>query len=79
MATDDENRFRVEVLFSPGAAYNPFEKRREGYQWLHVLPLQPRMKLHRDEGITLERLDKMLRPYSTPRKVSKPFPWLTTQ
>lgn len=76
---DDEHRFRVEALFSPGAAYNPFEKRREDAHWLHVVPIQPRMNLHCEDGITLKKLEEMLKPFSTPRKVSKPFAWLTSQ
>jgi len=77
---DDESRFRVEVLFSPGAAYNPFDKRREDECWLHhVLPIQPRMKLHCGNGMTLKKLEEMLQPFSAPRKVTKPFAWLTSQ
>lgn len=76
---DDESRFRVEVLFSPGAAYNPFEKRRENARWLHVLPIKPRMKLHCGNGMTLKKLEEMLQPFSAPRKVTQPFAWLTSQ
>lgn len=42
LALDDPKRFRVEVLFSPGAAVNPFDPREEGK---HVLPVAPRVPI----------------------------------
>ena len=42
---DDPRRFRVEILFSPGASHDPFEvvpiKGKD-----HVLPILPRMPVH---------------------------------
>ena len=41
---ESPERFRVEVLFSPGASHNPFEV--VPMKQDHTLPIQPRMPLH---------------------------------
>lgn len=65
---DDPNRFRVEVLFSPGAAYDPTEVIPPKKD--HVLPVAPRKPLHPDDlnGVALARMEEMLKPYSKPFK-----------
>ncbi|CAD7697573.1 unnamed protein product [Ostreobium quekettii] len=71
----DPLRFRVEVLFSPGAAYNPFEVmplRRN-----HTLPVHPRVELHQANGATLDYVEKLVARFSTPRKLQTPaLNWL---
>eukprot|EP00803_Ostreobium_quekettii_P004618 evm.model.scf_439.9 EVM.evm.TU.scf_439.9 scf_439:61654-74618(+) len=67
---NDPKRFRVEILFSPGAAYNPFEVmplRRD-----HTLPVQPRVELHQANGTTLSELERLVTRFSTPRKLQAP-------
>ena len=44
---DSPERFRVEVLFSPGASHNPFEV--VPLKQDHTLPVLPRMPLHAGE------------------------------
>ena len=57
-------RFRVEILFSPGAAHNPFEvfPLRDD----HVIPIVPRVPVHCDaeSGVSLSRLEESLKPFS---------------
>eukprot|EP00898_Chlorokybus_atmophyticus_P007786 jgi/Chlat1/8008/Chrsp7S00634 len=60
----DPQRFQVEVLFSPGSAYNPLEviPRRND----HVLPIVPRQRLHSQdeiETIPLQQLEALVNPY----------------
>lgn len=63
----DPGRFRVEILFSPGAAHNPYEVvplRKD-----HVIPIVPRMSVHREEGgVTLQQLEQATKPYAKPFK-----------
>lgn len=73
LALDDPRRFRVEVLFSPGAAHDPFAKREAGD---HVLPLAPRVPIHNgdDGGVPLAKMEAMLKPYSKPfKRVGEPY------
>ena len=70
---EDPARFRVEVLFSPGAAHNPFEV--VPLKQDHTLPVAPRMALHRGagdfgSGTTWARLQALLTPHATPAKAS---------
>jgi hypothetical protein len=46
---DSPERFRVEVLFSPGAAHNPFEV--VPIKQDHTLPVAPRQPLHRSARV----------------------------
>ena len=46
---DSPERFRVEVLFSPGASHNPFEV--VPLKQDHTLPVLPRMPLHAGERL----------------------------
>ncbi len=45
---DSPERFRVEILFSPGASHNPFEV--VPLKQDHTLPVLPRMPLHAGEA-----------------------------
>ena len=47
---DSPERFRVEVLFSPGASHNPFEV--VPLKQDHTLPVLPRMPLHAGEHLS---------------------------
>lgn len=62
-STAPAERFRVEVLFSPGANYNPFEVLPPHHS-SHVLPTIPRTALHKGEGITLAEMEEKLLPFS---------------
>ena len=55
------DRFRVEVLFSPGASVDPVSSPPVD----HTLPVCPRWHLERDGGITLEEAEAALGPFST--------------
>jgi len=55
------DRFRVEVLFSPGASVDPVACPPVD----HTLPVCPRWHLERDGGITLEEAEAALGPFST--------------
>lgn len=48
MPVDSPERFRVEILFSPGASHNPFEV--VPLKQDHTLPVLPRMPLHAGEA-----------------------------
>ncbi len=50
---DSPQRFRVELLFSPGASFNPYEV--VPLHKDHTLPVQPRACLHKG-GIALHKL-----------------------
>ncbi|KAL4445780.1 hypothetical protein ABPG77_008979 [Micractinium sp. CCAP 211/92] len=65
---DDPKRFRVEVLFSPGAAYDPTEVVPAKKD--HVLPVAPRVALHPEgsNGVPFARMDEMLKPHAKPFK-----------
>ncbi|CAK0787238.1 hypothetical protein CVIRNUC_010454 [Coccomyxa viridis] len=65
---DSPERFRVEVLFSPGASHNPFEV--VPLKQDHTLPVLPRMPLHAGAGATWAELNELLGPHSTPAKAS---------
>mmetsp|Transcript_61710 Transcript_61710/g.134952 ORF Transcript_61710/g.134952 Transcript_61710/m.134952 type:complete len:1227 (+) Transcript_61710:29-3709(+) len=62
-AADSPERFRVEVLFSPGAASDPSESLQEG-----ISPLEPLRPLHPDgQPLTFTRLQELLSPFSNPK------------
>ncbi|EFN57696.1 hypothetical protein CHLNCDRAFT_57228 [Chlorella variabilis] len=65
---DDPKRFRVEVLFSPGAAYDPTEVIPPKKD--HVLPVAPRVPLHPDgaNGVPLARMESMVKSFAKPFK-----------
>ncbi|KAK9917336.1 hypothetical protein WJX75_003277 [Coccomyxa subellipsoidea] len=65
---ESAERFRVEVLFSPGAGHNPFEV--IPIKQDHTLPIALRTPLHRDLGTTWSQLSELLSPHSTPAKAS---------
>jgi hypothetical protein len=59
-------RFRIEVLFSPGAGYNPIEytpPRRN-----HTLPAKPRVSLHTGDGISWKAFRSQLMPYASSKR-----------
>ncbi|KAG2489657.1 hypothetical protein HYH03_011935 [Edaphochlamys debaryana] len=64
---DAPERFRVEVLFSPGANYNPFDFTMPLHN-NHVLPTIPRTALHKADGITLAEMEEKLTPFAQTRK-----------
>eukprot|EP00955_Chlamydomonas_euryale_P045615 353195-Chlamydomonas_euryale.AAC.3 len=61
-------RFRVEISFSPGAAYNPLEVSPQ--LGPHVLDTVPRVQLNEGIAETFAHVESLLTPYATPRKVS---------
>ncbi|KAJ9510909.1 hypothetical protein QJQ45_027864 [Haematococcus lacustris] len=63
---DSSQRFRVEVLLSPGAAYDPTLV----HPPRHALPTVPRVHLNAGTAETLAELEELLAPFSTARKVS---------
>ncbi|KAG2442512.1 hypothetical protein HXX76_002598 [Chlamydomonas incerta] len=63
---ESPERFRVEVLFSPGANYNPFDFTMPLHN-NHVLPTIPRTALHKGDGITLAEMEEKLLPFSQAR------------
>ncbi|GIL72959.1 hypothetical protein Vretimale_4607 [Volvox reticuliferus] len=67
---ESPERFRVEVLFSPGANYNPFDFNTSLHN-NHVLPIVPRTALHKNDGITLAEMEEKLMPFSSTRKFNK--------
>lgn len=52
MPLDSPERFRVEILFSPGANYNPFEMSVEED---HVLPPVPRVHMEDSEKASVHQ------------------------
>eukprot|EP00887_Chlorella_sp_A99_P004707 scaffold4.g4707.t1 len=67
----DPGRFRVELLFSPGAAYEPFEcaaaaAAHDTHD--HVLPVAPRTPIHSGDagavGVPWAQLEGMLMPFA---------------
>ncbi|CAG9465009.1 unnamed protein product [Pedinophyceae sp. YPF-701] len=60
---ESPKRFRVEILFSSGASFNPFKVR--PVESDHVLPVAGRIPLHAGDGIILEKLAAALRPLAT--------------
>ncbi|CAL8465105.1 g4640 [Coccomyxa elongata] len=65
---ESAERFRVELLFSPGAGHNPFEV--IPIKQDHTLPIALRTPLHRGTGTTWSQLSELLSPHSTPQKAS---------
>jgi hypothetical protein len=65
---DSPERFRVEIQFSPGANYNPFDMDIEED---HVLPPVPRIHMEDKEdnaGLTLASMEGLLRPMAKTSK-----------
>eukprot|EP01004_Peranema_trichophorum_P003664 NODE_263_length_3101_cov_40.223304_g227_i0.p1 GENE.NODE_263_length_3101_cov_40.223304_g227_i0~~NODE_263_length_3101_cov_40.223304_g227_i0.p1 ORF type:complete len:959 (-),score=209.09 NODE_263_length_3101_cov_40.223304_g227_i0:224-2947(-) len=60
---EDPDRFRVEIIFSPGTSYDPFEVNNESLKQDHALPSVPAVPIHAD-GVNLERLNELLKPYA---------------
>ena len=70
LALDDPGRFRVEILFSPGAAHDPYAivpLRRN-----HVIPVVQRAALHDGDasGVPLTLLEAACKPYAKPFKAA---------
>ncbi|KAL0037051.1 hypothetical protein WJX77_010637 [Trebouxia sp. C0004] len=65
---DSPQRFRVELLFSPGASFNPYEV--VPLHKDHTLPVQPRACLHKGKEVYLSQLEQLCVPHSTPTKAS---------
>eukprot|EP00798_Chlamydomonas_sp_ICE-L_P008124 gene8125-1371_t len=66
---ESPERFRVEILFSSGANYSPFEV--SPIKQDHVLPVSPRQMVHRDVeegGIRLTELEDLLNPMAKTAK-----------
>lgn len=63
---DAPERFRVEILYSPGSNYNPFELQLTERD--HVLPVLPRVPLHCDDGVTWNHMRSLLRPFAKSNK-----------
>eukprot|EP00963_Diacronema_lutheri_P011878 scaffold1501_cov352-Pavlova_lutheri.AAC.21 len=65
VSLEDPKRFYIEVLFSPGASYNPLEV--VPLNRNHCLPIRPCIPLHLNtevEGtLTIELLEQLLRPH----------------
>ena len=55
------DRFRLEVLFSPGAAYDPLTTAPRD----HTLPVCPRWHMEADGGVTLAAAETLLSPFSS--------------
>ncbi|KAK9823756.1 hypothetical protein WJX72_005206 [[Myrmecia] bisecta] len=66
---DSPERFRVELLFSPGASHNPYEV--IPIKKDHTLPIAPRVPLHKGEGVTFQSLQQLLNCHATPTSASK--------
>jgi inositol hexakisphosphate/diphosphoinositol-pentakisphosphate kinase len=62
---DDSRRFRIELMFSSGAALSPLEATPRNRD--HTLPVLPPETLQ-EEGsyVTLDRLEKLVRPFAMP-------------
>lgn len=66
-------RFRVEILFSPGSAYSPFEVVSRSHN--HVLPIVPRTQLNRGDALCLDQLEAQLQPFARhPASARGPVP-----
>jgi hypothetical protein len=66
----DPRRFRVEILFSPGAAVDPFDLSDAARPAAasHVLPVRPRTAVDAGggRGVPLDALDAALKPHAKP-------------
>ncbi|MEW5317234.1 MAG: hypothetical protein WDW38_008551 [Sanguina aurantia] len=70
---DHPERFRVEILFSPGSAYSPFEVVSRSHN--HVLPIVPRTQLNRGDALRLDQLEAQLQPFARhPASARGPVP-----
>lgn len=65
---DSPERFRLELVFSPGANFNPYEVVPLNKD--HTLPVQPRACLHKGKEVYLSQLEQLCVPHSTPTKAS---------
>ncbi|CAM6083123.1 unnamed protein product [Calypogeia fissa] len=71
---EDPQRFRIELMFSTGAAVSPLEASPRSRD--HTLPVLPPETLQEDGSfISLDRLEKMVRPFAMP---AEDFPPATT-
>lgn len=52
----------MEILFSPGSAYSPFEVVSRSHN--HVLPVAPRTQLNAGDTLNLEQLESQLQPFA---------------
>uniref|UniRef100_A0A1D1ZXV8 Inositol hexakisphosphate and diphosphoinositol-pentakisphosphate kinase n=1 Tax=Auxenochlorella protothecoides TaxID=3075 RepID=A0A1D1ZXV8_AUXPR len=82
---NDPRRFRVQILFSPGAAHNPLEV--VPIQMNHTLPVRARVPVHSKEdptegkgGVPLAQLESTLKPYAKPfKRQSEPYSMRATE
>uniref|UniRef100_A0A7C9AR37 Inositol hexakisphosphate and diphosphoinositol-pentakisphosphate kinase n=1 Tax=Opuntia streptacantha TaxID=393608 RepID=A0A7C9AR37_OPUST len=79
VALDDPKRFRIELTFSRGADLSPLEKNDSEANWLHqehTLPIMGPERLQEvGSYLTLEQMEKMIRPFAMP---AEDFPPATT-
>lgn len=70
LALTDPGRFRVEILFSPGAAHDPYAI--VPLRKNHVIPIVPRGPIHDGDGsgVPLARLEAACKPFAKPFKQS---------
>ncbi|KAH7283716.1 hypothetical protein KP509_34G020400 [Ceratopteris richardii] len=74
VALDDSRRFRIELLFSCGAAVNPLDA--SPRQQDHTLPVFPPVSLQEDSSyLTFHKLESMIQPFAMP---AEDFPPATT-
>lgn len=65
VAADHPERFRIEILFCPGTAFDPTETIPP--KGNHTLPPRPRVPLHKGDGRTLADFERLLRPFAAKR------------
>ncbi|OAE33561.1 hypothetical protein AXG93_2139s1140 [Marchantia polymorpha subsp. ruderalis] len=71
---EDSKRFRIELMFSSGAALSPLQVSPRNRD--HTLPVLPPETLQEDGSyVTFDRLEKMVRPFAMP---AEDFPPATT-
>lgn len=57
---DDPSRFKVEIAFSPGTAFDPSDdavRDRFDLGSTHTMTEQPRVMLHPGDGVTIQQLE----------------------
>eukprot|EP00775_Hariotina_reticulata_P002529 gene2529-2831_t len=72
VTADHPERFRLEILFTPGTAHDPTKV--VPVKGNHTLGPKPRMELHRGDGVNLADFEKQLRPFATKRRAAAGAP-----
>jgi inositol hexakisphosphate/diphosphoinositol-pentakisphosphate kinase len=68
---EDPKRFRIELMFSNGAAVSPLEVTPQIQD--HMLPVLPPVSLQEDgRYVTLDELEKLVRPFAMPAEEFPP-------